>query len=56
MYLRVRDTLALAADYDPRDADAQRFFQAAQNKRPHLAYLLHSPCWPTVKLHPECII
>lgn len=32
MYLRVRDILALAADYDPRDADAQLFFQTIQNK------------------------
>ncbi len=32
MYLRVRDILALAADYDPREADAQKFFQIAQNK------------------------
>lgn len=32
MYLRVRDILALAADYDPHDAEAQKFFQVAQNK------------------------
>ncbi|MGN6183678.1 MAG: virulence RhuM family protein [Thermoanaerobaculia bacterium] len=32
MYLRVRDILALATDYDPREADAQRLFQVAQNK------------------------
>jgi hypothetical protein len=32
MYLRVKDILALAADYDPREADAQKFFQIAQNK------------------------
>lgn len=32
MYLRVREILALAADYDPRDADAQLFFQTVQNK------------------------
>ena len=32
MYLRVREILALAADYDPTDADAQRLFQVAQNK------------------------
>jgi len=30
MYLR--EILALAADYDPRDAEAQKFFQVAQNK------------------------
>jgi len=32
MYLRVRDIMALAADYDPREAEAQRFFQVTQNK------------------------
>jgi len=32
MYLRVREILALAADYDPKDAEAQKFFQIAQNK------------------------
>lgn len=32
MYLRVREILALAADYDPRDAEAQLFFQTVQNK------------------------
>lgn len=32
MYLRVRDILALAADYDLHDSDAQKFFQVTQNK------------------------
>ena len=32
MYLRVREILALAADYDPREAETQTFFQAVQNK------------------------
>jgi hypothetical protein len=32
MYLRVREILALAADYDPRDDEAQLFFQTVQNK------------------------
>jgi hypothetical protein len=32
MYLRVRDILALAADYEPSAADTQRFFQVVQNK------------------------
>jgi hypothetical protein len=32
MYLRVREILALAADYDPKDAEAQHFFQIVQNK------------------------
>ncbi len=32
MYLRVRDILALADDYDPKDEKAQVFFQTVQNK------------------------
>jgi hypothetical protein len=32
MYLRVREILALAADYSPSDPETQLFFQAAQNK------------------------
>jgi hypothetical protein len=32
MYLRVREILALAADYDPKDAEAQTFFRMTQNK------------------------
>lgn len=32
MYLRLREILALAADYDPKDAQAQTFFQVTQNK------------------------
>ncbi len=32
MYLRVRDILALAADYDPSVPETQRFFQTVQNK------------------------
>jgi hypothetical protein len=32
MYLRVREILALAADYDPKHEEAQRFFQTTQNK------------------------
>jgi len=32
MYLRVREILALAADYQPDDPDAQVFFQTVQNK------------------------
>jgi hypothetical protein len=32
MYLRLREILALAADYDPRDAESQMFFQGTQNK------------------------
>lgn len=32
MYLRVRDILALAADYDPCDDETTRFFQTVQNK------------------------
>lgn len=32
MYLRVRDILALAADYEPTAPETQRFFQTVQNK------------------------
>ncbi|MDD2765538.1 MAG: virulence RhuM family protein [Opitutaceae bacterium] len=32
MYLRVREIFALAADYNPKDAEVQAFFQTAQNK------------------------
>ena len=32
MYLRVRDIFALAADYEPRAEETQRFFQEIQNK------------------------
>jgi hypothetical protein len=32
MYLRVRDILALAADYAPSDAETHRAFQVVQNK------------------------
>lgn len=32
MYLRVKEIFALAADYNPKDADVQAFFQTAQNK------------------------
>ncbi len=32
MYLRVRDIFALAADYEPRPEETQRFFQEIQNK------------------------
>ncbi len=32
MYLRVRDILALSADYDATESDTQAFFQTVQNK------------------------
>ncbi|MBI5092297.1 MAG: virulence RhuM family protein [Candidatus Hydrogenedentes bacterium] len=32
MYLRLREILALAADYDPKEEDTQIFFQTVQNK------------------------
>ena len=32
MYLRVRDILALAADYSPSEPESQHFFQVVQNK------------------------
>jgi hypothetical protein len=32
MYLQVRNILALAADYDPKEAETTEFFQTVQNK------------------------
>jgi hypothetical protein len=32
VYLRVREILALAADYEPKEAETQAFFQTVQNK------------------------
>jgi hypothetical protein len=32
MYLRVKEVFALAADYQPTEADSQKFFQIIQNK------------------------
>ena len=32
MHLKVRDIFALAADYQPDDAETQQFFQIIQNK------------------------
>jgi hypothetical protein len=32
MYLQVRNILALAADYEPKDEQTQQFFQIVQNK------------------------
>ncbi len=32
MYLQVRNILALAADYEPREEETQQFFQVVQNK------------------------
>jgi hypothetical protein len=36
MYLRVREILALAADYRPDEAETQLFFQTIQNLRPRV--------------------
>jgi hypothetical protein len=41
MYLRVREILALAADYQPDDAATQAFFQTVQNKL-HFAVTGHT--------------
>jgi hypothetical protein len=43
VYLRVREILALAADYDPKDEEAQVFFQAVQNKLHFAATGLTAP-------------
>jgi len=37
VYLRLREVLALAADYQPSEADTQHFFQTVQNKLHHAA-------------------
>ncbi len=43
VYLRVREILALAADYSPTDAETQTFFQTVQNKLHHAATGMTAP-------------
>lgn len=43
MYLRVRDTLALAADYQPTSEVTQRVFQTVQNKLHHAVTGMTAP-------------
>ena len=43
VYLRVREILALAADYDPKEEEAQAFFQTVQNKLHFAATGLTAP-------------
>jgi hypothetical protein len=43
VYLRVREILALAADYSPTDAETQLFFQTVQNKLHFAATGLTAP-------------
>ncbi len=43
VYLRVREILALAADYSPSDAETQVFFQTVQNKLHYAATGLTAP-------------
>jgi hypothetical protein len=43
MYLRVRDILALAADYEPSAEETQRVFQVIQNKLHHAATGMTAP-------------
>lgn len=43
VYLRVREILALAADYSPTDAETQVFFQTVQNKLHHAATGMTAP-------------
>ncbi len=43
VYLRVREILTLAADYDPKDEEAQVFFQTVQNKLHFAATGLTAP-------------
>lgn len=43
MYLRVRDILALAADYAPKTEETQRIFQIVQNKLHHAVTGMTAP-------------
>jgi len=43
VYLRLREILALAADYSPADAETQVFFQTVQNKLHHAATGMTAP-------------
>ncbi|MCC7172811.1 MAG: virulence RhuM family protein [Planctomycetes bacterium] len=43
MYLRVREILALAVDYDPKVAETQEFFQVVQNKLHHAVTGMTAP-------------
>ena len=43
LYLRVEDILALAADYQPSDAQTQTMFKTVQNKLPYAVTGLTAP-------------
>ena len=53
MYLRLRDILALAADYDPSDAHCREFFAVVQNKLHFAATGMTAPELIAARVDPQ---
>jgi hypothetical protein len=53
LYLRVKDILALAADYQPSDSETQQMFQAVQNKLHFAVTGLTAPEIIAKRINPE---
>jgi len=53
LYLRVKDILALAADYQPSDSETQQMFQAVQNKLHFAVTGLTAPEIIAKRVNPE---
>jgi hypothetical protein len=53
LYLRVKDILALAADYQPSDSETQQMFQAVQNKLHFAVTGLTAPEIISKRVNPE---
>ncbi len=53
IYLRVKDILALAADYQPSDSETQRMFKTVQNKLHFAVTGLTAPAIIAKRLNPE---
>jgi hypothetical protein len=53
LYLRVKDILALAADYQPSDAQTQKMFQTVQNKLHYAVTGLTAPEIIAQRVNPE---
>ena len=53
LYLRVKDILALAADYQPSDSETQKMFQTVQNKLHFAATGLTAPEIIAKRVNPE---
>jgi hypothetical protein len=53
LYLRVKDILALAADYQPSDAQTQTIFQTVQNKLHYAVTGLTAPEIIAKRVNPE---